>query len=199
MTDQLYDDRAAAYIGARDRLKAAEQVKAALHKAHPRELDKIEFPDLYWSNIAEAAILSNLARADSPVGYAAGNYFAELDRRAERRERAKQGRELIDRIARGPRRQAHRKAEPPFEQGHRVRIVGGDCDGHTGTVLLVDRDNEPPVADVGLDVGPTITVPLDDLEVDATGAVDVLLLGAHGDETTLTVEREWIDDTLEPA
>ncbi|AKF14551.1 hypothetical protein SEA_CAMBIARE_49 [Mycobacterium phage Cambiare] len=92
MTDQLFDDRAGAYVGAREALKAAQQIKVQARRDAIADPENggylpITLSDEYWALIAEAAILSNLARADAGVGIVSGHYLADQAQRIERNRR----------------------------------------------------------------------------------------------------------------
>jgi hypothetical protein len=92
MTDQIWDDRASAYVGAREALKAAQQIKVQARRdaiADPENggFKPAELSDEYWGLIAEAAVLSNLARCDAAVGMIAGNYLADQAQRIQRNKR----------------------------------------------------------------------------------------------------------------
>lgn len=74
------DARASAWIGAHERIEAAQKLKLD-EKRRVRD----PLPELYWATIAEAAVLADLARTNQTTGLHAGGYLVEQhDRRLER-------------------------------------------------------------------------------------------------------------------
>ena len=164
MTEQIFDDRASSYVGAREALKAAAQIKARIH---PAVRDTLPLPDSYWGNLLEAAILAHLATADPTVGLLAGNYLVEQEKRVRRNKSS----EIRDRL------EAKRGTNfvAPFAEGHDVRLTRGDWAGRHGKVYRTHPHNQPPMLDVELDPpgrpdDPNepvmVTVPTADVELD---------------------------------
>lgn len=115
-----YDDRAAAYVGARNLLKAAQELRVG-----PKGRVLEPLPEVYWALLAEARILTELAKADGQIGHLAGAHMVEME--DDRARRAKMFREAGDRL----------RATPP---ACRVRSAGGrDCI-HTDGHLLLHED-----------------------------------------------------------
>ncbi|ABE67307.1 hypothetical protein SEA_PINKYOSHI_49 [Mycobacterium phage PinkYoshi] len=77
-TPQPADARASAWIGAHERIVAAQKLKVD-HKK--RVVDPL--PELYWATLAEAAVLAELARADQTTGLHAGGYLVDQQERIE--------------------------------------------------------------------------------------------------------------------
>ncbi|OAN41143.1 hypothetical protein [Mycolicibacterium iranicum] len=99
MTNQIFDDRAAAYVGARERLKAAESLKVTERGELKCGLAD-PLPPLYWGLLAEAQILAELASADSSVGLIAGNYLLDQEERIERNRGRERARRLVETLER---------------------------------------------------------------------------------------------------
>ncbi|AEL98520.1 hypothetical protein CL64_gp48 [Mycobacterium phage Liefie] len=78
-TPQPADARASAWIGAHERIVAAQKLKVD-HKK--RVVDPL--PELYWATLAEAAVLAELARADQTTGLHAGRYLVDQQQRIEK-------------------------------------------------------------------------------------------------------------------
>lgn len=184
MTHQIFDDRAAAYVGARERLKAADRVKLEHQRdvvAGRASTDPDELPAAYWSLIAEAAVLAQLARVDASVGLLAGGYLVD------QQERIRKNRENFAQMAarRAAARHPHRAAADAdiaanaaaIAVGMRVRITAGDWKGSDGTITATYLDNDPPVIDVRLDWTATVSAPAtvtvrpSDVELDGVGFV----------------------------
>lgn len=157
MTDQIFDDRAGAYVGAREALKAANQIKVQTQRAatvDPEDGQIVvdELGDEYWSLIAEAAVLSNLARADATVGFLAGNYLVDQQKRIKRNRQSDlyaQARSFRERIKDAD--EPPRFAGPPWAEGQHVRLNAGDYAGRTGRIYETHLDSELPTVDVELD------------------------------------------------
>lgn len=175
-TPTIYDDRAAAYVGAREAIKAAQKLKV------DRKNRVVEpLPELYWALLAEAAVLADLARADMNVGLLAGGYLVDQQRRIE------ENRARFAQVAKAAaeQRHPHRAAADAavaatFAVGMRVRMTTGDWAGLNGTITAAYLRNEPPMLDVQLDLPPdalfddkptTITVRVADIELDGVGFV----------------------------
>ncbi|QDF19779.1 hypothetical protein QEH38_gp47 [Mycobacterium phage LilSpotty] len=77
-TPQPVDARASAWIGAHERIAAAQKLKV---DGEHRVVDPL--PELYWATLAEAAVLAELARADQTVGLHAGGYPVDQQERIE--------------------------------------------------------------------------------------------------------------------
>lgn len=105
MTDQIYDDRARAYVGAREALEAANQVKArwrsVTYDGTPESEARLgdALPADYWSLIAEAAVLAQLARAEAGVGMLAGNYLVDRAERLDRKKRRQLREGVFEKLA----------------------------------------------------------------------------------------------------
>lgn len=190
MTDQIFDDRASAYVGAREALKAAGKAKAEHVRAvyEGRAIgDPDELPPAYWGLLAEAGVLAQLARADIAVGLLAGNYLVDQERRIRKNKdrqlheqiQAKaaakristggteDGRGVVEHLAdnHGDHPEARcsdcgttnagRTCQPPFAEGHRVRVnndvMEGKYAGRLGTVTKVGVDDGADWVEVSLD------------------------------------------------
>lgn len=158
MTDQIFDDRAAAYVGAREHLDAATQLKAEHHRAvlEDRAVPD-ELPAEYWALIAEAAVLSNLARADAAVGYLAGHYRVDQGERIDRAKRRQLKEGIRSKLAEvrergeGVTKHDQPAGRPPFAGGHTVRLLEGDWKGRTGQILETHlSENSPTMLTVQL-------------------------------------------------
>lgn len=147
MTDQIWDDRASAYVGAREALKAAQRIKVQARRdaiADPENggFHPIELSDEYWSLLDEASILAQLARADISVGLLAGNYLVDQEQRI-RRNRNKQRRDDVHARLNAARDRAeavtthdHAVDGAPFTNGHHVIVTrAGDYQHRTGYIL----------------------------------------------------------------
>lgn len=184
MTDQIFDDRASAYVGAREALKAATAIKVQARRDELTDsggMAPAELGDEYWSLIAEAAVLSNLARADAAVGYLAGNYTVDQAKRIERNKRQRIREDVHARIqasreaAEAVTTHDHAVGPPPFAQGHTVKLTAGEYAGRLGRVYETRLTEGEPVA-VLVELAPpgrpddpsepiTLTVTPDDLEL----------------------------------
>lgn len=190
---QPVDARPSAWIGAHERIAAAQKLKLE-PGSNNRVADPL--PELYWATLAEAAVLADLARAPGAVGYLAGAHLAgraeriaentrqmeELLRRAEGRRKPTRppmpGRptmpEYREQFAGTVERGRPHPNTAPFAVGHHVRVTEGDWAGRTGTVAATYLDNQPPVVDVTLNQShpgadtPTITVLPGQLDMDVT-------------------------------
>lgn len=159
------DARSSAWIGAHERLTAAQKLKV---DAKNRVVEPL--PEIYWATLAEAAILADLARADQTTGLGAGGYLVARDGRIEtRRSRIRDG------IRAAAKR--HQPADPPFADCMRVTVTGGDYAGRRGTITKTYPSNEPPLVDVALDLRDQSDQPVAicalpcDLELDGVGFV----------------------------
>jgi hypothetical protein len=149
VTDQILDDRAGAYVGALEHLKLAERIKGDARRAAIMDPDNgglkpVVLSDEYWSAIAVAAILSNLARADATVGILAGNYLGGRDKRIQenrrrQRDKARDFSARIDANRRATKRNPADHDEPVFGLGtgtQRVVVTApGEHYGRTGVIL----------------------------------------------------------------
>lgn len=163
MTDQIYDDRAAAYVGAREALKAANQIKSryrsTVYDGTPESEIVDGLPADYWSLMAEAGVLAQLARADVSVGLLAGNYLVDQNERIHRNKRRRYDERVHATIQEAAKRAAdvtthdhHVGTEPPFHQGHRVRVFRGEHTGRAGEIVETRlSQDEPGEADVLLE------------------------------------------------
>ena len=125
------DLRAGAWLGAWDRIEAAQKLKTA------GKLDGL--PEIYWATLAEADVLARLATADEDPGRDAGRHVVNRDQRAER-DRAR----ITDALS--------RKTKPNTPAaGDRVRVIRGDWAGRHGQIAKTYPDNHPPMIDVELD------------------------------------------------
>lgn len=169
------DLRANAFVGAWERIEAAQKLK--VDPKNHRLVDPL--PEIYWATIAEAAVLAQLATADEDPGRDAGRHL--LDRKERLAEARTHFADAISRrkpnptgsteAGRGVPSFDNGPADPPFAEGHWVRVKRGDWAGRCGTVTAVYRTNHPPVVDVALDLVSlgdqpvTITVLPADLEL----------------------------------
>lgn len=143
MTDMI-DGRVAAWICAWNAIQDAQKLKQPPKgpRVQPEPL-----PESYWSAMTEAAILANLACADTATGLAAGTMINAV-------ETAKQaaldmigdllGTMKAQRAERPPR-------QPSFTEGQNVLVTRGDWAGRYGQVYDTHLDNEPPMLDIELD------------------------------------------------
>lgn len=159
MTDQIFDDRAAAYVGARERLKLADQIKAGARREAIEAtagLEPAELPEEYWGAIAAAAVLAHLATADAAVGYLAGNHLVDQAQRIDRNKRRRIREDVHSRIqasaaAEGVTKHPNPVRRPPFAGGHTVKLTEGDWAGRTGQILETHLcEGEPTLLDVQL-------------------------------------------------
>lgn len=130
------DLRANAFVGAWERIEAAQKLKVD-HKH--RVVDPL--PELYWATIAEAAVLAQLANADEDPGRDAGRHLLD------RKERVAGRRAHFSDALR-----ARKPKDPPFTVGHRVQVRRGDWAGRIGTVTETYPSNDPPLVEVMLDL-----------------------------------------------
>ncbi|QFG06053.1 hypothetical protein KDW75_gp51 [Mycobacterium phage Mercurio] len=146
----VYDDRARAFVQARDLLESARATREAWAQAV--EDDRAapdELPAEYWAAIAEANVLAQLARCDAGVGMMAGAYAVQaktVDRRSRRieaRDRARAQLEANRRVRGGA-------AVAPWREGMEVRLTEGDYAGRRGLIYSLDLDNQPPIVTVEL-------------------------------------------------
>lgn len=124
MTDQLSDDRAGAYVGAREALRAAQQIKVQARRDAIADPENggylpIVLSDEYWALIAEAAILSNLARADVGVGIVSGTYLADQAQRITRNKRRRIHEDVQAKLA------EHRGRPHPNTAADPLDVIGG--------------------------------------------------------------------------
>lgn len=164
MTDQIFDERAAAYVGAREALKAANQIKVQLRRdaltdPENQGYDEIELGDEYWSLIAEAGVLAQLAQTDAAVGYLAGNYLVDQQQRIQGNKRRRIREDVHAKIqANRERAEAvtthdHAVDGAPFATGHRVIITAaGEHQHRTGRIVQNKLSaGEVPQYEVALD------------------------------------------------
>ncbi|GFG65796.1 hypothetical protein MKUB_32860 [Mycobacterium kubicae] len=176
MTDQLPeygpgpDLRANAFVGAWDRIEAAQKLKLDHRK---KLVDPL--PEIYWATMLEADVLARLATADEDPGRDAGRYVLDREQRAiKRRTRAKSAFEeklrKPPRVAGEPKSDMLSETDPPAKLhpddepavGQRVRVKRGDWVGRTGKVTEVRcAYGEPPIADVALDLEEFSDTPVD--------------------------------------
>lgn len=141
MTEQIHDDRAAAYVQARELLTAAGDVRNAYFVAasEGRTDGSDEIPEPYWALVTEAEILSRLASCDTPVGYLAGAHMVQRKNRAAeldgiRRRTLRDARERRERPAPEDTR-GHRDLMPiPFTIGDHVTLADGEYAGRRGRI-----------------------------------------------------------------
>ena len=163
MTDQIFDDRARAFVDARERLEQADLLKMHYHQAVLEDrADPDQLPPEYWALIAEANVLAQLARAEAGVGYLAGAHAVEkkpTGRQKRRRIRGDVRAALAEAVKASaqddepPTWPAPPRAtsEPPWRQGQIVRTTEGDYAGRTGHILEVHlSENEQTQVDVQL-------------------------------------------------
>lgn len=150
MTNQLPDYapgpdlRANAFVGAWERIEAAQKLKVD----HKKKLVD-PLPEIYWATLAEADVLARLATGDEDPGRDAGAYIVDRDQRTSiARDRI---REAVNRAA----------SYTMPTKGSRVRVTAGDWTGRTGKVTDVHPDNEPPMVDVALDLQHVTDEPVD--------------------------------------
>lgn len=72
------DLRANAFVGAWERIEAAQKLKI---DANGRAVEQL--PELYWATIAEAAVLADLTRASRQTGEDSGRYIYDHKRRVQ--------------------------------------------------------------------------------------------------------------------
>ncbi|ANU79757.1 hypothetical protein BI023_gp50 [Mycobacterium phage Sneeze] len=107
------DIRAGAFIGAWDRIEAAQKLKA---DAKGHVVDPL--PELYWATLAEADVLARLATADEDPGRDAGAVLVERDR-LDREHRAR-----FKDALNGARRHPHRAAGDELVAEHQEQESG---------------------------------------------------------------------------
>ena len=163
MTDQIHDDRAAAYVQARELLTAAGDVRNAYFVSaaegratgHPDEL-----PDAYWALVTEADILSRLASCDAPVGYLAGAHMVQRKNRPTeidgiRRRALRDARERRERASAGrgePKSPTLRQTRGMYEDGDYVLLSDGEHAGRRGRIYEMQlKSGEVPTAAIELD------------------------------------------------
>lgn len=164
MTEQIHDDRAAAYVQARELLTAAGDVRNAYFVAAAEGRangDPDELPDAYWALVTEAEILSRLASCDAPVGYLAGAHMVqrksrstELDgiRRRALRDASRMARERREGSGDGRGEPSRAVMAVPYNQGDYVTILDGEHGHRRGRITETQLERgEVPTATIELD------------------------------------------------
>lgn len=160
MTDQIFDARAAAFVGAREHIRAAQELKARIVN-DPEGADGFMVDDLpaeYWALIAEAGVLAHLATADAAVGFLAGHYEVDQAQRIARNKRKGQREgiraqldELRARAAEAPAKHPdvtthdHSVEQIPFTTGHQVKLTAGEYAGRLGQVYETKLSEGNPI------------------------------------------------------
>lgn len=142
----VYDDRARAFVQARELIEQAQATREEWARAVEEERDVAdELPAEYWAAIAEAAVLAQLARSEAGVGYLAGAHMvARKDRRDQRRE----ARQRVTRALDERRNPRGTNFAAPWREGMDVELTAGEYAGRRGRVYAVASDES--VMDVEL-------------------------------------------------
>ncbi|QFG10003.1 hypothetical protein KDW74_gp49 [Mycobacterium phage Antsirabe] len=134
-TTQQFDDRAAAYVEARNRISDAQ----ALREAHVRaalegRADPDALPETYHALVDEADVLAQLANVEAIVGLMAGRALVEAGERRYRDRRRQIHRDVQAKLAEVRERQTPDVLELDGEKWP-VRVKSGDHQDRTGRIL----------------------------------------------------------------
>lgn len=131
----VYDDRARAFVQARELIEQAQATREEWARAVEEERDVAdELPAEYWAAIAEAAVLAQLARSEAGVGYLAGAHMvARKDRRDQRREARQRIRGALD----GRRNPRGTNFAAPWREGMDVELTAGEYAGRRGRIYVL--------------------------------------------------------------
>ena len=150
----VYDDRARAFVQARELLDEAQSMRKLW--AEPVDGDDDdqgdapdELPAEYHALVAEAGVLAQLARCDADVGMMAGAYVVQAkatDRRSQRIAARNRARAQLE----ANRRVRGSNAIAPWTEGTEVRVTEGDFAGRRGQVYSLELDATPPQITVEL-------------------------------------------------
>ena len=136
------DARASAWIGAHERIAAAQKLKLE-PGSKSRLADPL--PEIYWATLAEADVLARLATADQTTGFVAGGYLVGQNDRIVANRRAGTAGAALAR-ERADREAKHRAPRPTIGEliDRRVTVTRGDYAGRVGTVIRSYPNERPP-------------------------------------------------------